>query len=398
MSDEPTADDNTESTIASVHPSRDRNDLNVGGRPQRSKLFILGLGLIGIVALVTGGYWSVQRYYDTTTPPPQSPTKPNLKLNDDSVSKGATVTEKTNDEVGDNGINDIWRKKAEAQAKIAAAKAKAEQERREREEENRRNNANNPPPPTVVARRGNNRNTPPTPTERKLTGSVMVSFDGDNTQQPARMNTYDPTFNAPHFEDGVANIRQPHGLDFLLQHGTSIGCALYTQIISDYQGIVTCRVISDIYSANGAALLIEKGSVITGMQNVAMEIGKARVFTNWADIETPLGVSIRIDSLGAGALGASGSEVWVDDHFSQRFGGAIMLSFVDDALATAANNASKDTSDVSIDNSTSNVSDMASKALDASINIAPTGYSQIGQRINILVARDIDMSSVYQFQ
>ncbi|MGD6739552.1 hypothetical protein ACP5PY_25755 [Photobacterium leiognathi subsp. mandapamensis] len=37
---------------------------------------------------------------------------------------------------------------------------------------------------------------------------------------------------------------------------------------------------------------------------------------------------------------------------------------------------------------------MASKALENSINIPPTGYVPIGTRLNILVARDIDMSNV----
>ncbi len=70
-------------------------------------------------------------------------------------------------------------------------------------------------------------------------------------------------------------------------------------------------------------------------------LGKSRIFTNWADIETPLGVSIQIDSLGTGALGASGHEAWVDNHFAERFGGAILLSFVDDALGALSAQASK---------------------------------------------------------
>ncbi|MCT7947693.1 type IV secretion system protein VirB10 [Shewanella sp. SP1W3] len=224
----------------------------------------------------------------------------------------------------------------------------------------------------------------------------MVNYAGEKAAGTPKRE-YDNRFNASSFADGSVALRKAGALDFLLIHGTAIPCALYTQIISDYEGFVTCRVTQDIYSANGAALLVERGSMVSGTQKVAMELGKARIFTNWADIETPKGVSIRIDSLGTGALGASGHEAWVDNHFAERFGGAILLSFVDDALGALSASASKD-SEVQFDNSTKNASDMASKALEASINIAPTGYSYIGQRINILIARDIDMSSVYQFE
>ena len=38
---------------------------------------------------------------------------------------------------------------------------------------------------------------------------------------------------------------------------------------------------------------------------------------------------------------------------------------------------------------------MAEIALENSINIQPTGYALQGQLVNILVARDIDFSSIY---
>jgi type IV secretion system protein VirB10 len=205
---------------------------------------------------------------------------------------------------------------------------------------------------------------------------------------------YSDSFNSPLFEPGTASLRKRGTLDFLLKHGSSVPCALYTQIISDYQGFVTCRVTQDVYSANGSVLLIEKGSLVSGSQSVALEAGKSRVFTTWADIETPTGVSVRIDSFGTGSLGASGNEVWVDNHYAEKFGGAIMLSFVDDALSTISRKIAGGV--ISTDSTTQSVGDMANTALESTINISPTGYAHIGQRINILIARDIDMSSIYQ--
>ncbi|EGU0149974.1 hypothetical protein O4N82_21845 [Vibrio parahaemolyticus] len=258
-----------------------------------------------------------------------------------------------------------------------------------------------PVKPVVVSVPESNEPPPPTPEEaalaRKLSGSPSFTQKGASIPDvdTTKVNT---SLDTPDYADGSASVSKVGYQDFLLKHGSVIPCALYTQVISEQSGFVTCRVTQDVYSANGAALLVERGSLVSGSQNVALEGGQARVFTAWSTIDTPLGVSIKIDSLGTGALGAAGIDAYVDNHFSERFGGAILLSFVDDALATASNRLSQSDSEVTFDNSSSNASDMASKALDSSINMAPTGYAKIGQRINILVVRNIDMSSVYQFE
>lgn len=251
----------------------------------------------------------------------------------------------------------------------------------------------------------------PTITDRRMSGNVTVAIDGQQSGSSQSSSASsgslfgggstgkaNNTYDVAEFDAGAAVYRKNR--DFLMIHGTTIPCALKTEIISDYQGIVQCMVTSDVYSANGAALLIERGSMLQGTQNVEMEAGKSRVFTTWHDIETPDGVSVVINSLGTGATGASGSEAWIDNHFMQRFGGAIMLSFIDDALATVAANAQPDKTGVQIstDNTSDNASNMASIALENSINIKPTGYVPIGARLNVILARDIDMSSVYSWE
>ena len=94
-------------------------------------------------------------------------------------------------------------------------------------------------------------------------------------------------------------------------------------------------------------------------------------------------------------MGSSGTDAYIDNHYGQRFGGAVMLSFIQDAIATAANAAQKNKSTYSFDNSEDNAESMAEKALENSINIPPTGYVLPGTVINVIVAQDIDFSSVY---
>ncbi len=300
-------------------------------------------------------------------------------------------------------ISDFIQQQNEADAiKERDAKLLAEQKANEtRRQQDQARVQVEPTKPVVVSVPESNEPPPPTPEEaaltRKLSGSPSFTQKGASIPDvdTTKVNT---SLDTPDYADGSASASKVGYQDFLLKHGSVIPCALYTQVISEQSGFVTCRVTQDVYSANGAALLVERGSLVSGSQNVALEGGQARVFTAWSTIDTPLGVSIKIDSLGTGALGAAGIDAYVDNHFSERFGGAILLSFVDDALATASNRLSQSDSEVTFDNSSSNASDMASKALDSSINMTPTGYANIGQRINILVVRNIDMSSVYQFE
>lgn len=383
-------------------PNLDRGELVVSGRKKKNnKLAIAGVLVIAVVVIVVAVSIAIKQFSHTTV----TTTEPE---NDHQ----STVSGVEKGEVGNDSawVDEVKRKRAKEKAQAQQAQARERQRQREAERAKQQQDAvhvptNDVPTPTVTtnssSRHSRHNDAPPTPRERRLMAGLMVNGgDSHSSAQatPATPETHDTSYDAPTYALGSATTRPTGQLDFLLKHGSVIPCALYSQIISDYHGVVMCRVTQDIYSANGKALLVERGSMLTGTQSVKLEPGKSRVFTTWGDIETPNGVSIRINSLGAGRLGASGNEAWVDNHFKERFGGAILLSFIDDAFDALADKASSSDSDMTFDNSTNNATNMAEKALDASINISPTGYTQIGQRINIIVARDIDMSSVYAFQ
>ncbi|MDG6896370.1 type IV secretion system protein VirB10 [Volucribacter amazonae] len=184
--------------------------------------------------------------------------------------------------------------------------------------------------------------------------------------------------------------------NLLLIHGTQIPCALQTRLITDQPSILICQVTKDIFSADGSTLLIERGSRVFGEQKKAIITGQNQAFVSWSEIDTPHGIRVRIDSLGTDSLGASGLNVWVDEKWGKRFGGAILLSFIQDAISTASAAAQRNsTGTVVYDRTEANTGRMAEIALQNSINIQPTGYANQGQLFNILVARDIDFSNIY---
>ena len=195
------------------------------------------------------------------------------------------------------------------------------------------------------------------------------------------------------------STRQLRNRELLLIHGTQIPCVLQTRLVTDNPSILICQVTKPIYSADGSTLLIERGSKVFGEQKNAIITGQNMAFVNWSEIDTPNGIRIRIDSLGTDSLGASGIDVWVDEKWGKRFGGAILLSFIQDALATGSQIASRNNNNnVVYDNSERNTGRMAEIALENSINIQPTGYANQGQMVNILVARDVDFSDVYSLK
>ena len=183
---------------------------------------------------------------------------------------------------------------------------------------------------------------------------------------------------------------------YLVTHNTYTRCALYTEIISTHPGMVDCRLTEPLYSADGSTVIADAGDKLTGEQRVQVGRGESSVFTTWTEIETQSGVRAQINSLGAGPMGASGTEAWIDHHYLQRYGGAVMLSFIQDALQAAANSTQQSSSGYTVNNSEQNVESMANKALDSTINIPDTAHVLPGTVITVIVARDIDFSPVFE--
>ena len=183
---------------------------------------------------------------------------------------------------------------------------------------------------------------------------------------------------------------------YLVTHNTYTRCALYTEIISTHPGMVECRLTEPLYSADGSTVIADAGDKLTGEQRVQVGRGESSVFTTWTELETQSGTRAQINSLGAGPMGASGTEAWIDHHYLQRYGGAVMLSFIQDALQAASNSTQQSSSGYTVNNSEQNVESMANKALDSTINIPDTAHVLPGTVITVIVARDIDFSPVFE--
>jgi type IV secretion system protein VirB10 len=288
---------------------------------------------------------------------------------------------------------------AEADAQAAAEYAAALEAARLAAEQRNAYNANT----------GEEQPRPMTPRERKMTGSVLFDLGAVASSQsneaesqvaqvqPVAANGLidDPLFQPTIFPARYAG--RLSDLDYLLKLGTTIPCVTKTGIDTTLPGLVICQVVSDVYSANGKTLLVERGAMVFGEQRSALKQGQARTFVLWTRIDNPSGVTLNIDSPAADQMGVTGIAGFVDTHFWDRFGGAILISLISDFSATIQAK-SQETGDNSTtyNNTTNTGEDLATETLKNSINIPPTLIVNPATLVNVVVARDISFQNVYR--
>jgi type IV secretion system protein VirB10 len=184
----------------------------------------------------------------------------------------------------------------------------------------------------------------------------------------------------------------------ILAEGAKIACVGDTAFDSTEAGISTCTVTRNVYSDDGRVVLIERGSQINSEYRSNLSPGQTRVFVLSARITTPHGVTVEIDSPAADALGRMGVGGYVDNHWGERIGAAMLLGMTQDAIGYLATRGGNSNGSVVFENTQQQGNDMATRVLDSTINIPPTLRQNQGAVFTIVVARDLDFSTVYALQ
>ena len=138
-------------------------------------------------------------------------------------------------------------------------------------------------------------------------------------------------------------------------------------------------------------MLLERGTKLVGETQSEVQQGSSRVFVLWTEARTPTGVIVPLASPGTDELGRSGLAGRVNRHFWDRFGAAILISVIDVVLQSTLHSGGG-----TVIYSPSTSVDVLTDVLKSTVNISPTVVKNQGDRIQVLVARDLDFRSVYE--
>ena len=241
--------------------------------------------------------------------------------------------------------------------------------------------------------------------ERQLSGAV---FSSESSLPAAQNGSFPPGSSVATSEPGelstllrpsVATAVRAQVLPtqrLLLPKGAFLDCTLETAIDSTLPGMTTCVMATDAFGVDGEVVLLERGTKLVGETRGQLQQGSARVFVLWNEARTPAGVIVPLASPGADELGRSGLPGTVDRHFWERFGAAMLVSVIDGAIQTAARSSRGSSGTVIVNPSATQ--DVMTEVLKGTINIPPTVVKHQGDRIQVLVARDLDFRSVYELK
>ena len=174
-----------------------------------------------------------------------------------------------------------------------------------------------------------------------------------------------------------------------------IRCILDVQVNSEHGGPLRCHLPDPVIS-DGNVVLMEKGSQIFGTYSSEVRQGQDRILAVSATGWTPNGIPVPLGGPFADSLGATGLPGSVDNHYVERFGGAVLLTLLEGGLNIAQAEVSKGGNSYINLNTGGGVGSLAQEVLRNTINIPPTITKYQGDEVYIWVLNPIDFSAAYK--
>jgi type IV secretion system protein VirB10 len=224
-----------------------------------------------------------------------------------------------------------------------------------------------------------------------------VSGGGEGTNNTLTGNN--PNAQFVNQQDDIVSVsakRLPHPA-LTVPAGELIPATLETAINSELPGMARAITTRDVYSLEGANLLIPKGSTLVGQFNANVVQGQSRLLVVWNRVQMSNGVVVTLNSPGTDTLGRAGQGAdYVDRHFLERFGSGALLSIMGAFVANSGVNGQDQYNSqaqyrMAIAGS---FQQAAGQTLEQDMMIRPTLQVNQGTRINVFVAHDLDFKAV----
>lgn len=239
-------------------------------------------------------------------------------------------------------------------------------------------------------------------------GGTLIFNKDDKSQSTSGSSDY-PAFIEEDKKDMFASesqnfkatsaFKSSYDENLLLEQGTYIPCVLRQKLISNVGGQISCTVSSNVLSKSGNVVLLEKGTMINGMyKSAGVKRGSNQIFVIWQQARTANNLVVNLNSGSTDELGANGLSGWVDQHFWERFGNAIVISMINDASSAVSTQLQKSDTQNYLQNTQNDSSNIAQTIIEKMGDIEPTLYKNQGDKVGVFVARDIDFSAVYSLR
>lgn len=185
----------------------------------------------------------------------------------------------------------------------------------------------------------------------------------------------------------------------MMTRGKLIRCTVLPAFDTTLTGPVTCVTGEDATGADNKVSLMDRGTICFGQQGGGITHGQRRIGIIWQRCETPQHALVPFNSGATDPLGRPGIPGTVDNHFWDRFGGAIALSLITDVgpYLIATRQRGDNNTTVSFP-SMSGPKDVLSEVVKSTVDIAPTITGPQGAEVFIYLAHDIDFRDIYQLE
>ncbi|WNL48561.1 TrbI/VirB10 family protein (plasmid) [Dyella sp. BiH032] len=183
----------------------------------------------------------------------------------------------------------------------------------------------------------------------------------------------------------------------IIQAGTMIPALFLTGVNSDLPGMLTAQVSQNVYDTpSGTDILIPQGTRLIGQYDSRVTFGQERVLLVWSRIVFPNGSSVMLEGMpGVDMSGYAGVSDKVDNHYGKLLAGVLFSSVLSTAAVTSQGSTSSAVNPsygtLAAQGAGQAINQAGQKFVQRALDIQPTLIVRPGQRVGILISKDIQL-------
>lgn len=188
--------------------------------------------------------------------------------------------------------------------------------------------------------------------------------------------------------NGLGDVSYKWNGDYSLDYGTIIPATLITGINTDLPGVVVARVTGNVWSSNGAHLLLPAGTRIFASYNSSVTYGQKRVQIAWNKMIRPDGLEIDLGNFtGVDANGFAGTNATEKYHiweYAKALGLVGAFSVLNTSVGQFVDSDKESFQKNAVNDVYAEASKISGKIVDRALDIQPTLTVPQGTKLYVI--------------